>query len=179
MTSIGKWMNENPSWVIWVLSVAIPIGVFEIGESSTRISQWLINTATRILGIATTPEIGKSYKEEWSALLAELPGKLTKILLTTSMLIRAVPRLWWILAGQDIPANLVRSFMRKSTGWRRSRDSPKPGVEVARLDGCHVAFRSRRSDPSVIVFNNADFREFMVKAKNGEYDLDVLDSLAS
>jgi hypothetical protein len=131
----------------------------------------MINAAAGFLAITTTREIGKRYKEEWLADVLPLPGKLTKILLTTSMLLRAVPRLWWVLVAQGIPAKLARSFKLKATPWRRADGSPKPGVELARVDRRHVAIRSRSLPSGIIVVSNEEFRDFLAAAKNGDFDL--------
>jgi hypothetical protein len=176
VTEINKRVGDDLCWIIWTLSIVIPIVVFEIGECSARISQWMINASAGILGMATTPEIGRIYKKEWSAALLRLPGKLTKLLLTTSMLLRAVPRLWWILVGQGIPANLGRTLRQRAGVWQRARNSPKPGVELARIDRRHVGMRSRSSCARIIIFDNEEFDEFLARAKKGAYDLDALAS---
>jgi len=168
---ISERIVDNPYWLIGILSIVIPIVISEIGECSTRICQWMINTAAAILGAVTTREVGDLYKEEWSATLLRLPGKLTKILLTTSILLRALPRLWWILAGQGVPVRLLRRLKLKITIWQRAIGSPKPGVEITRLDRRHVAMRSRSTPAGIIIFSNTEFNEFLAAVKNGEYNL--------
>jgi hypothetical protein len=100
-----------------------------------------------------------------------MPGKFLKILITFNML-TAIPRIWWILAGQEIPAYLSQAIAYRLTGWRRARNSPKPGVLVARLDKNHIALRSRRD--GVLIFDDDGFQEFLTGAKNGEFNLEVL-----
>jgi hypothetical protein len=99
-----------------------------------------------------------------------MPGKLLKIL-TTLTIPAAIPHMWWILVGQTIPANLSRAIAYRLTGWRRARNSPKPGVRMARLDKRHVAMRSR---DGVLVFDDTEFRYFLMGAKNGEFNLEML-----
>lgn len=174
MKEISEWIARNHSWIIWLLPIIIPIVVTEVGECATYISRGVISVAASILGFATTSAIGKSYKEQWLSELPQRPGKLVKLAFTIFMLAEALPRLWWVLEGQNIPANLSRAITRKFTGWHRARHSPKPGVELARLYGKRIAFRSRRSRPGVLVFDEADVKEFIKAAKNGAYDLDSL-----
>jgi hypothetical protein len=168
------WIDHSRSWIAWFMTMAIPIVVFEIGECSSRVSEWIIKIAAGILSAITTPQVGDDYREQWLSDLPEFPGKLTKMLLTVGIVMRSVPRLWWILIGEDIPRNVFWRLAQMVIHWRHATGSSRSGVEVARLDDRLVAIRSRRSKPSVLSFTNEDFRDLIDRAKRGE-----LDSLAS
>src|SRR6266446_5623352 len=157
--SISKWVSENPIIII-LISIILPVIAFEIGECATFISRTLINIGSWFLGVITTRQAAQIYREDWLALLATLPGKLTKILLTCSILARAIPRLWWILMGRDIPADIREICDRRFVRWYRASNSPRPGVQVARLDRGHVAIKSARSKPKILVFSVEEMHEF-------------------
>jgi hypothetical protein len=151
-------------------SIIATIVVSEVSYCADLICKWIIIWSATILGWATNPAIGSRYRGEWLALIPDMPGKLLKIL-TTLTIPAAIPHMWWILVGQTIPANLSRAIAYRLTGWRRARNSPKPGVRMARLDKRHVAMRSR---DGVLVFDDTEFRYFLMGAKNGEFNLEML-----
>jgi hypothetical protein len=170
--NISKWVAENSATIV-ILSIGLPILAFEMGECATLISRAMVNSGAWFLGVITTREIGQTYLEEWSALVTRFPGKLTKILLTFSILARAIPQLWWVLVGEEIPANVGRACKVRFVRWQRANNSPKPGVQVARLDRGHVAIKSARSTPRILVFSLEDMREFLARIYNGEFDIDA------
>jgi hypothetical protein len=168
--NVFKWISINSSWVALVLSIMI----LEIGECASCVCRWMIRTGAGILGFITNPKVGQMHKKQWLDGLERKPGKLTKVLVTLGMLLGAVPRVWWVLAGEEIPAALYRKVKRKSTGWCRARNSPKPGVEFASLSGGLIAIRSRRSNPGILIFQDAEIEDFLRKIKHGDYDPELL-----
>jgi hypothetical protein len=176
MHEILNWASTNRSWLILALSILVPIVVSEIGECSTYICRRFIGAAALILGLVTTPEVGQRHKELWLDALLQRPGKLIKLAFTLFTLVEAIPRIWWVLVGEEIPAAFYRTAMQKVTGWHRARNSPKYGVELARLPGGLIAIRSRRSNPSILVFQPAEMADFLDAIKNGGYDAGSLTS---
>ena len=126
--------------------------------------------------IQRSPEVGQRHKELWLDALLQRPGKLIKLAFTLFTLVEAIPRIWWVLVGEEIPAAFYRTAMQKVTGWHRARNSPKYGVELARLPGGLIAIRSRRSNPSILVFQPAEMADFLDAIKNGGYDAGSLTS---
>jgi hypothetical protein len=176
MSEIVNWININHSWVVLMITIAIPIIVSEFGECATWICQTMIYMAASFLSLITTPEVGQKHRELWQDALLQTPGKLIKIIRTFVILAESVPRIWWVIAGEDIPANLRRRALQRVTGWHRSRFSSKYGVEMARLPGGLVAVRSRRSN-SVQIFKSSEIKEFLDAIKNGGYEVESLPSV--
>jgi hypothetical protein len=170
MMTFVIWVERNHSWIMWLTAVLVPIIIFEVGECSSRISEWVIRVSAGTLGVITTRQVGGEYRDQWLADLLKFPGKLTKIILTLGLVIRSVPRLWWIISGEEIPGRILRRLRGVVIHWQRAIGSPKPGVEVALLDDHRVAIRSRRSKPSVLAFTREDFQDLIDRAKRGELD---------
>ncbi len=62
------------SWPFWVGAVAVPLLLVELGGWATWLARRLVRRAARRLG---DPDTAARYAEEFTAVLARVPGKLT------------------------------------------------------------------------------------------------------
>jgi hypothetical protein len=118
--SSGRWSVKEILGGLLLL-VVIPALVNEMGELAPSLAQRLLRWGARRLG----PEFADRYEEQWLAELAEVQGKLTKLVWAIGIVLYGVPRMRWQFHSRRRKVERALARSKKS-----SSSPPDPRIKL-------------------------------------------------